>query len=208
VSLRHRQPGQPAAGEYANTIVVVSGLPRSGTSLMMMMLETGGVPPVVDHLRQADVDNPEGYYEYERVKQLNSGDTLWLADANGCAVKIITALLVHLPPEYTYKVILMQRRLSEVVESQRRMLAHRNITEQANNALSLIPLYTRHLGEVKKWMDDQPNLSALTVDYNALVEGEAQSIVDEIAIFLNRPLKKAAMHRSIIPALYRNRAEL
>jgi hypothetical protein len=96
-------------------IIVVSGLPRSGTSLMMQMLEAGGQTVLVDHVRKADSDNPEGYYEYEAVKDLSKGETVWLAEAQGKAVKVISALLEFLPVEYTYRVIFMRRRIPEIL---------------------------------------------------------------------------------------------
>ena len=106
-------------------IVVVSGLPRSGTSMMMKMLEVGGIPPVTDNHRMADDDNPKGYYEFERVKKLDKGDTEWLADAPGKVVKVIAALLTYLPPTYNYKVIFMRRLMPEILASQRQMLVRR-----------------------------------------------------------------------------------
>ena len=77
-------------------ITIVSGLPRSGTSMMMKMVDAGGIPPLTDELRVADEDNPKGYYEFERVKQMDKGDTAWVPDARGKAVKVISALLKHL----------------------------------------------------------------------------------------------------------------
>ena len=97
----------------SDTIVIVSGLPRSGTSMMMKMLAAGGVEPLIDNLRAADDDNPKGYFEFERVKQIEH-DKVWLADARGRAVKLISALLKHLPPTYNYKVIFMRRAMPDI----------------------------------------------------------------------------------------------
>ena len=83
----------------ANDVIVVSGLPRSGTSMMMKVLEAGGIPVMVDGIRSADDDNPKGYYEYERVKQMGEGDVEWVGDAQGKVVKVISGLLIHLPPQ-------------------------------------------------------------------------------------------------------------
>jgi hypothetical protein len=111
---------------YGRPIVVVSGLPRSGTSMAMRMLEAGGVPIVTDRARAADEDNPHGYFEHDRVLELDKGgDTGWLADARGKAVKIISALLPHLPERFNYQVIFMHRDFGEVLASQNRMLARR-----------------------------------------------------------------------------------
>ncbi len=84
-----------------NMLIIVSGLPRSGTSMMMKMFEAGGLEPFVDNIRKADPDNPKGYYEFERVKQLEN-DKTWLPEARGKVVKVVSALLKHLPPKYVY----------------------------------------------------------------------------------------------------------
>ena len=100
-------------------ITVVSGLPRSGTSMMMQMLAAGGISPMTDEVRAADSDNPRGYYELEKVKHLRQDHT-WLKDAVGKAVKIVHLLLMELPADRDYRVILMQRDLEEVLRSQAR----------------------------------------------------------------------------------------
>src|SRR5213593_4363024 len=111
---------------YGKPIVVVSGLPRSGTSMAMKMLEAGGMPILADGIRTPDISNPKGYYEFEPVKGLDKGgDVAWLAEARGKAVKIISFLLTWLPEHYDYRVIFMQRDLREVLASQNAMLAHR-----------------------------------------------------------------------------------
>jgi len=107
-----------------DTILIVSGLPRSGTSMMMKMLEAGGMAVLTDNIRTADQDNPRGYYEFERVKQIEH-DTAWLPEAQGKAVKMIAGLLKHLPADYVYKIIFMQRDMDEVLASQRQMLVRR-----------------------------------------------------------------------------------
>ncbi|HZD55295.1 MAG TPA: hypothetical protein VE136_01120, partial [Anaerolineales bacterium] len=99
-------------------MTIVSGLPRSGTSMMMKMLEAGGVPPLTDEIRTADRDNPKGYYEFERVKKMPDGDKAWMVEARGKSVKVISALLEHLPPQYDYKVIFMRRDMNEILASQ------------------------------------------------------------------------------------------
>jgi hypothetical protein len=106
-------------------VVVVSGLPRSGTSMLMNMLDAGGIPPLTDNLRAADDDNPRGYYEFEPVKKLREGDFSWLPNAQGKSVKIISALLAYLPPTETFQVLFMQRAIPEILASQRRMLINR-----------------------------------------------------------------------------------
>ena len=200
-------------------IVVVSGLPRSGTSLMMKMLEAGGIPPLIDGIRAADSDNPNGYYEFERVKKLDKGDNAWLADAQGKVVKIISALLVHLPADYTYRVIFMERALDEVLASQQKMLRRRADAEttqadQAAGDAELAALFQTHLSETKSWLAAQPNISTLYLNYGALIQdpsSEAARIREAIsADLLNGALKTGldleAMIAMVDPALYRNRA--
>src|SRR2546428_1479705 len=102
-------------------ITIVSGLPRSGTSMMMRMLDAGGLPVLVDNIRKADDDNPYGYYEFEPVKRLSS-DSSWLREARGKAFKMVYALLYELPKDYDYRVIVMQRKMDEIIASQRAML--------------------------------------------------------------------------------------
>ena len=130
-------------------IIVVSGLPRSGTSLMMKMLAAGGLPLLVDGLREPDDDNPEGYFELERVKALVTGDDAWLAEARGHAVKVISSLLKFLPGTYSYRVILMQRRMSEVLASQRRMLMRRGEPVDTLSDEKLAVISVRHLQQVQ-----------------------------------------------------------
>ena len=102
-------------------ITIVSGLPRSGTSLMMQMLESGGLPVLCDGERQADTDNPKGYFEWERIKQLPKDPSL-IAEAEGKVVKVISQLILSLPAGHDYRVVFMQRPLPEVLKSQDKML--------------------------------------------------------------------------------------
>ena len=131
-------------------IVIVSGLARSGTSLMMKMIEAGGIPALTARLRAADEDNPKGYYEFERVKRLPDGDHAWLASARRKAVKVIFALLPSLPSGYRYKVIFMRRNISEILASQKAMLSRRgkdaNLPTDAEMAAAIDPALYRQRG--------------------------------------------------------------
>ena len=118
--VRHARPA--AAPE---SLVVVTGLPRSGTSMLMQMLAAGGLPVLSDGLREADEDNPRGYLEFEPVKNLLK-DSKWLFGGGGKAVKIVAPLLAALPPGLACRVILSERDLEEVLDSQERMLLRRN----------------------------------------------------------------------------------
>ena len=134
--------GRLSPRRTAPPIVVVSGLPRSGTSMMMRMLEAGGLPPLTDGLRAPNDDNPLGYYEFERVKKLPEGDVGWLPEAQGHAVKIIAALLPHLPDSATYRVLFMRRAMSEILASQRRMLIRRGEDADAVDDAEMARLFT------------------------------------------------------------------
>lgn len=186
------------------TIVVVSGLPRSGTSMMMKMLEAGGLPPLTDNLRTADEDNPKGYYEFERVKQLPKGDVAWLPDARGKAVKAIAALLPHLPPDYTYKVIFMRRAMPEVLASQKQMLIRRGEDPNKVSDADLTRLFEKHLAQVDAFIQSQPNIARLDADYNRLLTDPAP-LAHAINDFLGGTLDVDKMIEVVDPALYRQR---
>ncbi len=192
--------GQGAAGE----VVVVSGLPRSGTSLMMQMLDAGGLAPLTDGQRTGDEDNPKGYYEFERVKKLKSGDTGWVADAVGRAVKVVSAHLAHLPGGYHYRVVFMDRDLDEVLASQRKMLDHRGEEERVEHA-EMKRMFRRHLRQVREWMAAQPNFEALEVRFDQVIQSP-EAAVRELCEFLGRDLDRRKMAEVVDPDLYRNRA--
>lgn len=185
-------------------IIVVSGLPRSGTSMMMKMLEAGGLAPVQDGIRSADGDNPKGYYEFERVKQLDKGDVAWLPDAVGKVVKVISALLVHLPDGYEYKVLFMRRNIDEVLASQAKMLVNRNEDKSVDDA-TMKALYRKHLKQVFAWTARKENVDVLDVDY-ALMVSDPVSLIPKINAFLGGNLDTTAMAAIVDPSLYRNRA--
>ncbi len=193
--LFHREP-QP--------IVVVSGLPRSGTSMMMRMLEAGGMDVLIDHIREPNADNPKGYYEFERVKKLPDGDVAWLADAQGRAVKIIAALLTHLPDTYTYKVLFMQRHIEEVLASQKRMLVRRGEDPDKVNDIEMARLFESHVEKVYTWIAKQPHITHMNVDYNEMLVDPMPQILS-IRTFLKRDLDVAQMTATVDPALYRQR---
>ena len=150
-------------------VVIVSGLPRSGTSLMMQMLGAGGLPLLTDSHRQPDDSNPRGYYEYAPVKRMHVGETAWLSGATGRGVKIVSALLMALPPHIPARVIFMRRDLDEVVRSQRAMLERLNKPTQHLDADKLRDEYATHLEAVRAWMRTRHNLRWLDVDYVEMV---------------------------------------
>ncbi len=184
-------------------VTLVSGLPRSGTSMMMRMLEEGGLPVLVDHVRTADEDNPEGYYEFERVKKIEH-DAAWLDEARGKVVKMISALLAHLPPGYPYKVVFMRRKLDEVLASQRQMLIRRGKPADATSDDKMAQFFTRHLAKVEAWMAAQPNVDVCYVSYNELME-DPETHCARVAAFLGASLDPARMASVASTRLYRQR---
>jgi hypothetical protein len=187
-----------------DSIVIVSGLPRSGTSMMMKMLEAGGLPPLTDNIRTADEDNPKGYYEFERVKKLREGDTAWLPEARGKVVKAIAALLPYLPGTFEYRVIFMRRAMPEVLASQRQMLIRRGEDPDKIPDEDMTRLYTKHLQQVDQWIASQANVRRIDIDYNDLIKDPDPQIA-AINQFLDNRLDAAKMAEAIDPALYRQR---
>ncbi|HOC43986.1 MAG TPA: sulfotransferase domain-containing protein [Thermoanaerobaculales bacterium] len=187
-------------------VIVVSGLPRSGTSMTMKMLEAGGLQPVTDQVRSADEDNPRGYFEDERVKDLaQMEDRSWLRAARGKVIKVISSLLQHLPEDNYYKVIFMRRNLREVLASQAKMLDRRGEAAQTSDD-ELIQLFESHLGKVEFQLRFRPWFDVLYVDHRSVLQdpaGAARRIND----FLGGRLDERRMAEAVDPNLYRNRAE-
>ena len=171
---------------------------------MMKMLEAGGIPPMTDHVRTADEDNPKGYYEFERAKKLREGDTAWLPDARGKAVKTISALLEHLPPDHDYKVVFMRRLMQEILASQKQMLVNRGEDPEKVDDEEMARIFTAHLDRVTVWLASQPRFSVLYVNYNDLVTTPLENI-DRIDAFFDGRLDRSAMAAVIDPELYRQR---
>jgi hypothetical protein len=190
--------------EQVKSITIVSGLPRSGTSMMMRILEAGGLPPLTDNFRQADADNPQGYYEFERVKQLPKGDIAWLGEAQGKAVKVIAILLSHLPATYTYRVIFMHRAMPEILASQCQMLIRRGEDPDKISAEALARLYEKHVQQVNTWISSQPHVQRIEVDYNQLLQNPRPEI-ERVNQFLGYTLNLEKMVEVIDPTLYRQR---
>jgi hypothetical protein len=185
-------------------IIIVSGLPRSGTSMMMGMLAEGGLPILTDEFRRPDDDNPNGYFELEVVRQVKEGNVAWLNDANGKVVKVISALLEYLPKEYQYKIIFMERDSKETLASQKRMLDHRGQESKLSDE-EMEQQFHQHLAAMKPWLVRQPNMDVLYVNYNALM-AEPELYCDRITEFLGLPLNQAQMLAVPDKQLYRNRA--
>jgi Sulfotransferase domain len=182
-------------------IIIVSGLPRSGTSLMMQMLDNGGVPVVTDHIRRADQDNPRGYYEYERVKRIKE-DVSWLPESRGKAFKMVSQLLYELPASERYGIIFMERDLDEMLISQEKMLARLNKPSAPRAAIERA--FREHLRKVRGWLAGQANIEVLSVSYNNLVERPEEE-AERVSAFLGGNADKESMSKTVDPLLYRNR---
>jgi hypothetical protein len=185
-------------------IIVVSGLPRSGTSMMMKMLEASGLKILTDSIRTADENNPKGYYEYERVKKLKEGDYDWLPMARGKVVKIISALLQYLPNRYQYNVIFMSRNMEEILSSQSRMMVRDGIQGDEISDEKIAELYEKHLKEIETWLEEQPNMRTLHISYNQIL-ADPQPCLIRINKFLGGKLNIQAMIQEIDHSLYRER---
>lgn len=186
------------------TVTVVSGLPRSGTSMLMQMLQAGGMEILSDGRRNSDEHNPLGYLEDERVKRLHT-DRSWMKEADGKAVKIVAPLVMHLPPGFQYKVIFMERDMHEVLTSQQRMLGRTKEVEKTYPA-QLGEAFTKQLEKTKAWFATQPNIEVHYVRYADVVERpeeEAESISD----FLEAGLDAGKMAAAVKGELYRNKVE-
>lgn len=185
-------------------IVVVSGLPRSGTSLMMRMLHAGGLEPLTDEERKPDPDNPGGYYEFERVKKLPA-DTEWLPMAKGKAVKILGELIKHLPSGYIYRIIFMMRDFDEIIASQKKMLIRSGEDPDKVPEREMADLLRRYLVNLKRYINRQDNMEVIYVSYNEIME-DPEEVVEEIDDFFENGLDTSAMIECVDPGLYRNRS--
>ena len=184
-------------------IFVVSGLPRSGTSMACRMLAASGLEVLSDDLRTPDRHNPLGYFEYERVKRLRE-DSAWLERCGGKTVKVISHLLVHLPSTYRYKVVFMLRPLGEVLESQRKMLLSRGKACSEADQEFLALKFAEHLREARTWLARNPAMQTIYLDYRQVVSRPRDQAA-ALAEFLGIPDKAPAMARAVEPDLYRNR---
>lgn len=190
---------------FGEPVIVVSGLPRSGTSLTMRMLAMGGVPILADDTRGADESNPLGYFEYPRVERLNvDTDREWLREARGRAVKVISFLLTYLPESLNYKVLFVNRDLDEVIASQDKMLSSRGEAVGAHGGDDLRREYQNHLLRIDVFLRRRPWFERLDVDYNRMVADPGPE-ARRMAAFLGVAVDIDRMAEAVSPDLYRNR---
>lgn len=187
----------------SSVIVVVSGLPRSGTSMMMAMLQTGGLPLLADQTRPADEDNPRGYFEDGRVINL-ARDASWLPEARGRAVKIVCNLLEYLKPGLEYRVVFMERDVAEVVRSQRAMLDHRHLAGAGQTENELARLLTIMVDQAERMLTERA-IPTLQVSHRQCLQSPGL-IAARVNAFLGGYLNESAMVSVVEPKLYRQRA--
>ena len=184
-------------------MIIITGLPRSGTSMMMKMLEAGGVAVITDKQRQADEDNPYGYFELERVKEIKR-DRSWLDSSSGKAVKMVSMILYDLPLDRDYFLIFMKRNLDEVIASQKVMLARKGETPRADYE-EMKQLFSKHLSEIEAWLSERKNFKILYINYGDVVKQPLET-AENIQKFLGRGLNIDNMIKSVDPSLYRQRS--
>jgi len=173
-------------------IIVVSGLPRSGTSMMMQMLEAGGCPVLTDSKRVADESNPRGYYEYDGVRRIGR-DGGWLQPARGKAIKIIAQLLPHLRQDEHYRVVFMERPLSSVMDSQDEMLQRLARKGSPRSGHRLAETYLKQVDAVRRVLEDfRDTVQVLVVDYDEAVADPANT-ASRVNRFLGALLDESAM---------------
>ncbi|MFT7611129.1 MAG: putative AlkP superfamily phosphohydrolase/phosphomutase/tetratricopeptide (TPR) repeat protein [Parvicellaceae bacterium] len=184
-------------------IIVVSGLPRSGTSMMMQMLHAGGVDPLVDGSREADNNNPKGYYELEKVKGLMR-DQSWLPEAEGKAIKVITQLVPHLSPEHNYRIVYMDRDIVEVLVSQQKMLGKTAHVNAKVFPTGLDQAFKKQVAKMNSWVESQPNVNILNINYKDVIENPLDNAT-KISHFLGKELDVQLMVEAVDPTLHRNK---
>jgi hypothetical protein len=193
-------------GDRGGPIVIVSGLPRSGTSMLMRMLEAGGVPIMSDSERTADIDNPKGYFEYERVKDLEKEtDKSYVKDGRGKALKVISFLIKDLPDDNDYRVVFMLRNLDEVITSQNKMIDRLGTTDTSAENEAMKEAYRNDIVRTRLLCRNRSNFDLIEIHYSSTVEDPAGT-AHKVNTFLGGQLDEAAMQAAVDGSLYRNRA--
>jgi hypothetical protein len=193
-------------GDRGEPIVIVSGLPRSGTSMMMKMLEAGGVPIMTDAEREADIDNPKGYFEYERIKDLEKEtDKSYVQEGRGKALKVICFLIKDLPDDNDYRVIFMRRDLDEVLESQGKMIDRLGTTDSDADDEAMKEAYRNDIVRTRLLCKKSPYMELIEIHYSETVGDPAES-ARKVNAFLGGSLDEKAMRAAVDESLYRNKA--
>ncbi len=194
------------AGDRGEPIVIVSGLPRSGTSMMMNMLHGGGLSVMSDGEREADIDNPKGYFEYERVKDLETEtDKSYVREGRGKVLKVISFLIKDLPDDNDYDIIFMRRDLGEVLKSQAKMIDRLGTSDTDADDEAMKEAYRNDIVRTRLLCKKRPNMRLLEVHYKSTIE-DADATAEKVNAFLGGRLDLAAMKAAVDGSLYRNRA--
>lgn len=198
------QYGKAITANTTGEMIVVSGLPRSGTSMMMQMLDKGGLPVFTDGIRGADDSNPKGYYEHEAVKALMRNKQ-FLNQAEGKAIKVVSHLLMHLPARFHYKVIFMERDMNEVLQSQHRMLMRDGKAKEDTIPLRLASAFQQNLDKVRGWIPEQSHVDALYMPHAEVIQ-DPKAAAEKIAAFLGKDMDTEAMAAVVDRSLHREKA--
>ncbi|HEX9814655.1 MAG TPA: sulfotransferase domain-containing protein [Myxococcota bacterium] len=194
-----RKQGEP--------IVVVSGLPRSGTSMLMKMLDAGGMQIMTDSERAADIDNPKGYFEYERIKNLeNESDKSYVREGRGKVLKVISFLIKDLPDDNDYRVIFMRRDLDEVLVSQNKMIQRLGTSDSTAAEEAMKEAYRNDIVRTRLLCKNRPNFELIEICYTSTIENSAAT-ARSVNAFLGGHLDEAAMRNAVDSSLYRNRGK-
>lgn len=187
-------------------IFVVSGLPRSGTSLMMSIVQKIGIPLLVDNIREADINNPKGFFEYEPVKTIYKNENSWFEDAKGKCLKIISPLLPFIPNPYLYKVLFIKRDINEIINSQSKMRNHQN--NKDFNSQILFEKYTTHIDSLEQWFISKTNIQVTYFDYNCILDRNISEIEKFNQLFSGFGITvNNDIYNLIDDKLYRNRVK-
>ena len=184
-------------------ITVVSGLPRSGTSLMLQMMVAGGLEPLTDGLRAADENNPKGYFEWEPAKSLKR-DPNAIAAAEGKVVKIISALLPLLPDDHEYRVVFMMRPLEEVIASQNSMLRRLGKEVPPTSTESVMTAFEKHLRDTERFLATRGNMAVLKIEHAKVLADPARQ-ASRVAAFLGGGVKVELMAAQVEGSLHREK---
>lgn len=196
--------GMLAKRRYGEPLIIVSGLPRSGTSMMMKMLDAAGIPIMTDAVRTADIDNPKGYFELERVKDLEKDpDRSWVREGRGKALKVISWLLKDLPDDNAYQIVFMRRDIDEVLASQNKMIANRGEQDATDDAV-MAEAYRNHLAAVRIMGRKKANWSIVEIRYDEAVRDPAK-VAATVNRFLGGRYDERRMLEAVDEKLYRNR---
>ncbi len=193
-----KQQGEP--------IVVVSGLPRSGTSMLMKMLDAGGMAIMTDSERVADIDNPKGYFEYERIKDLEKEtDKSYVREGRGKVLKVISFLIKDLPDDNDYRVIFMRRDLDEVLASQNKMIQRLGTEDSAAAEDAMKEAYRNDIVRTRLLCKNRPNFELIEINYKDTI-GDPEATARSVNTFVGGHLDEATMREAVDSGLYRNRA--